>query len=236
MAAEVAAVSAEAVAVVGQSSFCEAVAVLQVPEEMAKTIDEPGQPSRFVPQAFHVSIMPSAVGSLIGPRGANIKAITENTGARVSVDDSGAVLIYATDQASASRAKEMVQQSAGVLSGRLRRRRGRAVAERGHHAPGGARVRRPRVPSGARPSASAVEGQGKGRQQGPQRRQRLQRQGRQGQGLRQRAQGQARVRPSPMAGASLVRGCRQRGAGAGAGAGLAAAFLAGGAGGSSFAA
>jgi len=88
---------------------------LHILSEMAKTIAEPASPSRFVPRAFHVAIMPSAVGSLIGPRGANIKAITESTGARVSVDDSGAVLIYATDQVGASRAKTMVQQSAGVL-------------------------------------------------------------------------------------------------------------------------
>jgi len=88
---------------------------LHILGEMQKTIDEPGQPSRFVPQAFHVAIMPDAVGSLIGARGANIKAITATTGARVSVDDSGSVLIYATDQVSATRAKAMVQQSAGVL-------------------------------------------------------------------------------------------------------------------------
>src|SRR5690606_7491896 len=56
-----------------------------------------------------------SVGALIGARGANIKEITASTGARVSVDDTGAVLIYATDQASASKAKTMVQRSAGVL-------------------------------------------------------------------------------------------------------------------------
>jgi polyribonucleotide nucleotidyltransferase len=59
--------------------------------------------------------MPDAIGALIGARGANIKAITESTGARVSVDDTGEVLIYATDQNSAQRASIMVQRSAGVL-------------------------------------------------------------------------------------------------------------------------
>lgn len=88
---------------------------LHILGEMAKTLDEPAQPSRFVPQAFHVAIMPDAVGALIGARGANIKAITAATGARVSVDDTGSVMIYATDQASASKAKAMVQRSAGVL-------------------------------------------------------------------------------------------------------------------------
>ncbi len=88
---------------------------LHILAEMAKTIAAPGEPSRHVPQAFHLSIMPDAVGALIGPRGANIKSITEATGAKVSVDDSGGVLIFATDAASATKAKTMVQRSAGVL-------------------------------------------------------------------------------------------------------------------------
>ncbi|MCR9247089.1 MAG: polyribonucleotide nucleotidyltransferase [bacterium] len=88
---------------------------LHILAEMQKTIAEPGTPSRFVPQANRVTIMPDAVGALIGPRGANIKGITESTGAHVSVDDHGAVLIYATDQTSAQRATEMVQRAAGIL-------------------------------------------------------------------------------------------------------------------------
>ena len=88
---------------------------LHILGEMRKTIAGPAAPSRFVPQALRISIMPDAVGALIGARGANIKAITESTGARVSVDDTGEVLIYATDQNGANRARLMVQRSAGVL-------------------------------------------------------------------------------------------------------------------------
>jgi polyribonucleotide nucleotidyltransferase len=89
---------------------------LHILAEMAKTIAAPAKPSRFVPQAMSIAIMPDAVGALIGARGANIKGITEATGARVSVGDHGDVLVYATDQQSASRAKTMVQRSAGVLT------------------------------------------------------------------------------------------------------------------------
>ncbi|MEO6595644.1 MAG: polyribonucleotide nucleotidyltransferase, partial [Planctomycetota bacterium] len=88
---------------------------LHILAEMAKTIVEPAVPSRFVPRALRLAIMPDAIGALIGARGANIKAITESTSARVSVDDNGEVLIYATDQNSAQRAMVMVQRSAGVL-------------------------------------------------------------------------------------------------------------------------
>jgi polyribonucleotide nucleotidyltransferase len=88
---------------------------LHILAEMGKTIAGPATPSRFVPRAMSIAIMPDAIGALIGARGANIKAITESTGARVSVDDSGEVLVYATDQTSAQRAAIMVQRSAGVL-------------------------------------------------------------------------------------------------------------------------
>ena len=88
---------------------------LHILAEMAKTIHEPAEPSRFVPRAARLTIMPDAVGALIGPRGANIKAITGSTGAHVSVADHGEVLVYATDQLSAQRASVMVQRAAGVL-------------------------------------------------------------------------------------------------------------------------
>ncbi len=89
---------------------------LHILAEMAKTIAAPAKPSRFVPQAMSLAIMPDAIGALIGARGANIKSITEATGARVSVGDHGDVLIYATDQQTATRARQLVQRSAGVLT------------------------------------------------------------------------------------------------------------------------
>jgi polyribonucleotide nucleotidyltransferase len=89
---------------------------LHVLSEMKKALPEPVRtPSRFVPRAERVAILPDSVGALIGSRGANIKSITESTGAKVSVDDNGQVLIYATDRDSASRAVALVNRSAGVL-------------------------------------------------------------------------------------------------------------------------
>ncbi len=88
---------------------------LHILAEMQKTIAAPAEPSRFVPRALRTAILPDAIGALIGARGANIKGITEQTGAKVSVDDRGAVLVYATDQHAAKRAMAMVQRAAGVL-------------------------------------------------------------------------------------------------------------------------
>jgi polyribonucleotide nucleotidyltransferase len=83
--------------------------------EMQKTIAEPATPSRFVPRALRTAILPDSIGALIGARGANIKGITEATGAKVAVEDTGEVLVYATDAIASKRAMTMVQRAAGVL-------------------------------------------------------------------------------------------------------------------------
>ncbi|MCY2956285.1 MAG: polyribonucleotide nucleotidyltransferase [Planctomycetota bacterium] len=88
---------------------------LHILGEMQKTIAEPAQPSRFVPRALRTAILPDSIGALIGARGANIKGITEATGAKVAVGDTGEVLVYATDAHASNRAMAMVQRSAGVL-------------------------------------------------------------------------------------------------------------------------
>ncbi|MEQ1633140.1 MAG: polyribonucleotide nucleotidyltransferase [Planctomycetota bacterium] len=88
---------------------------LHILAEMQKTISAPQEPSRFVPRAMRTAIMPDAIGALIGARGANIKGITEQTGAKVSVDDRGAVLVYATDGHAARKAMQLVHRAAGVL-------------------------------------------------------------------------------------------------------------------------
>ena len=88
---------------------------IHILREMQKTIAAPAEPSRFVPRAMRTSILPDSIGALIGARGANIKGITEQTGAKVSVDDSGAVLVYATDGHAAKMAMQLVNRAAGVL-------------------------------------------------------------------------------------------------------------------------
>ena len=88
---------------------------LHILEKMNAVLDKPATPSDFVPRAERTSIMPESIGALIGPRGANIKNITDQTGARVSVDDEGTVLVYATEQHAARRAMLMVKRAAGIL-------------------------------------------------------------------------------------------------------------------------
>ena len=75
---------------------------LHILDKMNAVLGQPAKPSDFVPRAERTSIMPESIGALIGPRGANIKSITDQTGARVSVDDEGTVLVYATEQLAAN--------------------------------------------------------------------------------------------------------------------------------------
>ena len=89
---------------------------LHLLREMASTLAKPlAEPSDHVPRIQRMAIMPGATGALIGTRGANIKAITERTGARVSVQDDGTVTIFADGPDAARAARREVMEQAGVL-------------------------------------------------------------------------------------------------------------------------
>ena len=84
--------------------------------QMATTMAEPARempPS--APRVSRIAIMPDSVGILVGPRGTTIKEIQADSGARISVDDHGTVLIYAAEQASATKAVRSVQQLVGIV-------------------------------------------------------------------------------------------------------------------------
>src|SRR5262249_32201224 len=84
--------------------------------EMAKIIAAPKpELAAQAPRVAKTAVMPSSLGALVGPRGANLRAIEGATGARVSVDDDGTVLVYAADARRAKKAMAMVQRTAGVL-------------------------------------------------------------------------------------------------------------------------
>ncbi len=84
--------------------------------EMCKTSAEPKQKlSAHAPHVFKMAIMPDSISALVGPRGSNIKSISASSGCRVNVDDDGLVLIYAPDEHSARRGKQLVGKSVGVV-------------------------------------------------------------------------------------------------------------------------
>lgn len=71
----------------------------------------PRSRSEMVPHAPRISIIqikPSKIGTVIGPGGKQIRAIVEETGVQIDIDDSGLVSIASNNAESMARAKEIV--------------------------------------------------------------------------------------------------------------------------------
>lgn len=78
-------------------------------EEMLKAIEEPRKElSPFAPRLLTMKIDPDLIGMVIGPSGKTIKAITEQTGAKIDIEDDGKVIIAAVEAEKADMARKMV--------------------------------------------------------------------------------------------------------------------------------
>jgi len=67
------------------------------------------QISKYAPRLLTVKIDPEKIGKLIGPGGKNIKKLQEDTGAQIDIEDDGTVFISSVDQASAEKARDLVE-------------------------------------------------------------------------------------------------------------------------------
>ncbi len=65
--------------------------------------------SAYAPRIVTVNINPEKIGDLIGPKGKTIRGIQDETGAEITVDDTGLVTIAAVGGESMERARQMVQ-------------------------------------------------------------------------------------------------------------------------------
>ncbi|HET6680992.1 MAG TPA: polyribonucleotide nucleotidyltransferase, partial [Gemmatimonadaceae bacterium] len=82
---------------------------LHILGEMNKALAEPrADLSPYAPRIITVQINPEKIGDLIGPKGKTIRGIQDETGAEISVDDSGTVTIAAVGGDAMTRAKQMV--------------------------------------------------------------------------------------------------------------------------------
>jgi polyribonucleotide nucleotidyltransferase len=78
-------------------------------EEMLKAINEPRQElSPYAPRLLTMKIDPDLIGMVIGPSGKTIKAITEQTGAKIDIEDDGKVIIAAVEAEKAEMARKMI--------------------------------------------------------------------------------------------------------------------------------
>jgi polyribonucleotide nucleotidyltransferase len=64
--------------------------------------------SQYAPRIETVQIKPSKIASVIGPGGKQIRAIIEQTGVQIDIDDSGLISIAATDLESIEKAKAII--------------------------------------------------------------------------------------------------------------------------------
>jgi len=79
--------------------------------EMAATISSPREEmSEFAPRITVIKIHPDKIRDVIGKGGATIRAITEETGATINIDDDGTVKIAAVDKAAGEAALLRVEQ------------------------------------------------------------------------------------------------------------------------------
>ncbi|WP_136609880.1 polyribonucleotide nucleotidyltransferase [Sinomonas albida] len=71
-------------------------------------IEGPDELSEFAPRIIAIKIPVDKIGEVIGPKGKMINQIQEDTGADISIEDDGTVLIGATDGSSAEAARAAI--------------------------------------------------------------------------------------------------------------------------------
>ena len=65
--------------------------------------------SQYAPRIVSIQINPEKIGEIIGPKGKTIRAIQEESGAQIDIDDSGLVKIAAVSGEAGLRAREMIE-------------------------------------------------------------------------------------------------------------------------------
>lgn len=83
---------------------------LHILGKMLEAIDKPrSEMSNYAPRLLTIKIDPEFIGMVIGPGGKTIKGITEETGAKIDIEDSGIVTISSVDGEKAKRARSIIQ-------------------------------------------------------------------------------------------------------------------------------
>src|SRR4051812_37882268 len=81
---------------------------LHILDKMAEAITEPKTISQYAPRFYTVTIPTDKIRELIGPGGKVVRGITEATGVKIDIEDSGLVKVASSDEASAQRALQMI--------------------------------------------------------------------------------------------------------------------------------
>jgi polyribonucleotide nucleotidyltransferase len=90
---------------------------MHILSKMMEAIDQPRPDlSPYAPRLLTLQINPELIGMVIGPGGKTIKGITEQTGAKVDIEDSGLVTISAIDGEKAKKARSIIEGMTKQLS------------------------------------------------------------------------------------------------------------------------
>jgi polyribonucleotide nucleotidyltransferase len=65
--------------------------------------------SKWAPRIITMQINPEKIGEVIGPKGKTIRAIQEETGAQINIEDSGIVMISSVSGEGGERARERIK-------------------------------------------------------------------------------------------------------------------------------
>ena len=84
---------------------------LHILGEMSKAISQPrSEMSKFAPRYITLKINPDRIRDVIGKGGATIRALTEETGTSIDIDDSGYVKIASVDYEAGQEARRRIEQ------------------------------------------------------------------------------------------------------------------------------
>lgn len=90
---------------------------LHILEKMLGALEQPrDRLSNYAPRLMTIKIDPDLIGMVIGPGGKTIKSITEETGAKIDIEDDGTVTVSAIDSEKAQRAVTTIQNMTRKLS------------------------------------------------------------------------------------------------------------------------
>lgn len=82
---------------------------IHILDKMAQVIESPAEMSEYAPRLISMSIHPDKIRDVIGKGGAVIRAITEETGATVDIDDDGNIKIASVDKAAGEEAQKRIE-------------------------------------------------------------------------------------------------------------------------------
>jgi polyribonucleotide nucleotidyltransferase len=90
-------------------------------DKMAAVLPAPRpEISKWAPRMLTIKIDPEKIGKVIGPGGKNIKAIQEETGANVDIEDDGTVYISSVDGEAAQKCRDIIEaMTAEVKVGKI---------------------------------------------------------------------------------------------------------------------